>query len=132
MNSIAHQRAPHSPRGTGITELILAKHDNSISMVLPMLAHLSHQSDKRWLTWISPTKISKPLLEAYGFSLGRVRLVHTASDQESKRALQKALANGNSETVVAELNAIGEQERRGLETACTIGESQGLILRARP
>lgn len=129
MLNIQQQAAPHS---NGVTEVVLPQGDESqLNMVLPMLAYLSRQSQDRWFTWIAPRGVSRQLLETHGFDLGKVRLIHTKSEEETLWVLWEALAAGNSDAVVASPGKLSEKALARLEHAARAGKAHGLLIRYR-
>ena len=115
---------------SGITEIVLA-HANSLSLVLPSLAFLSHQSNDRWLTWLPPAGITKSLLQQYGFEFSRTRFVYPKNDEHAFWLFWQALAEGNSHMVVGTPGCLGETQLARLEHAAIVGNCSGLILRDR-
>jgi cell division inhibitor SulA len=135
MNRSLQQK--QSNPNTGVTEVVLPgdiesrKSEAQLTMVLPMLAHLSHQAKDRWFSWIAPKGISKQILNDYGFDLSKVRLIHTRSEEETLWVLWQALAEGNSEAVVASPGRLTDKAFNSLEQAASYGNSQGLLIRYR-
>ncbi|MDO3386392.1 SulA-like leucine-rich domain-containing protein [Gilvimarinus sp. SDUM040013] len=131
MTSLHAITAESQPKGT-LTELVLTQGAaDSWAMVMPMIAHLSHQSDGRWLTWITRETISHSLLERFGVDTSRLRLVHCKDDAKQLWVSWDALALGNSHTVIASPGRLGKQELAQLESAAMQGRCQGLLLRER-
>lgn len=122
---------------TGVTEVVLPRdiqtrgNDTQLALVLPMLAHLSRQAKDRWFSWIAPKGISKQMLNDYGFDLSKVRLIHTRDEEETLWVLWQALAEGNSEAVVASPGKLSDKAFSKLEQAACDGNSQGLLIRYR-
>ena len=115
----------------GLTEIVLSDNtQQSLSMVLPMLAHISHQNQDKWLTWIAPHGVSKETIKEYNFANHKVRLVHTSDQSNILKLFQDALSNGTSDTVVVNIDALSEDARMQLEQASNSGNTNGLILRA--
>lgn len=114
----------------GITEIVLPCPDN-LAVVLPTLAHLSHQAGDRWFTWFPPTGLTKDLLTQFGFNLKNIRIVHSRSADQSLWYLWEALTEGNSHTVVAHLGKLPEKRLQQLENAARLGNSTGLLIRYR-
>lgn len=116
----------------GVTEIILPQSESYTHMLFPMLAHLSHQTADRWLTWIAPPpQLSKNILEQYGFNLERLRLVYTRTQEDIPWVLWDALVTGNSQTVVASPGNLLHVELQKFELAAQQGQSQGLFIRYR-
>lgn len=130
------QQPQHNPH-TGVTEIVLPRDSQvresqaQLAMILPMLAHLSRQAKDRWFSWIAPTGVTKQSLIAYGFDLGKVRLIHTKDEQETLWVLWQALAEGNSDAVVASPGKLSEKALAKLEQAAFAGNTQGLLIRYR-
>ena len=131
----ALKRAPSEKACSNITEVVMTNEDDGLSMLLPMLAHLSRESKNKWLTWIAPksvaSRLSKKVLESYGFALKQIRIIHPEDNDAALWLLWDALANGTSANVVANMRSLSENDRIKLETACQRGNSRGLILRSR-
>jgi len=114
----------------GVTELVLTSDSpDQLHLLLPMLAHLSHNSGDRWITWISPKHLNRDLLAAYGVNTQCIRLIHC--QDENLWVIWEALASGTSNTVIASPGRLSEKELMQLEVAATKGECQGLLLRTR-
>ena len=120
-------------QNSGISEIIMPQRQNdSLELLLPMLAHLSRQTDERWMTWIAAPQLSKALVTHYGFNLNKVRLMHSQSDEESLWLSWEALNNGTSAYVVTHLqqaHTFHAKERGQLEVAANYGYSRGLIIK---
>jgi cell division inhibitor SulA len=115
----------------GVTELVLTSDSpEQLHLLLPMLAHLSHNSSDRWITWVSPKHLNRELLVAYGVNTQCIRLIH-CQDENPLWVIWQALASGTSNTVIASPGRLSEKELMQLEVAATKGECQGLLLRAR-
>ncbi|MBU2885131.1 hypothetical protein KO507_05060 [Gilvimarinus agarilyticus] len=115
-----------------LTELVLTHGAaQSWAMVMPMIAHLSHQSDGRWLTWITRETIPHELLQRYDVDTTRLRLVHCKDDEKQLWVSWDALALGNSHTVIASPGKLGRQALAQLEQAANQGHCHGLLLRER-
>lgn len=120
----------------GITEIVLsgATTDKN-EIVMPMLAHLSKQTEDRWFTWIMPkegsARVPKQILQHYGFDLSKLRIIYASDQQETLWILWDVLQNGNSDTVVASPDIIGEKDFSKLEQAAFAGNTRGLMLRHR-
>ncbi len=127
------QTSLHKLLHSGITEIVLpSESTQEYLLVLPMLAHLSRQSETRWFTWIAPRGINRKVLQDFGFALDKLRIVYTANDEETLWMLWDALSMGNSDTVVASHESLSAEDLRKLELAACKGQSQGLLLRHRP
>lgn len=115
----------------GVTELVLTS-DNAdqLHLLLPMLAYLSHHSENRWITWVSPKNLSRDLLLAYGVNINCLQLIH-CPDENSLWVIWEALAAGTSHTVIASPGRLSDKELMQLEVAATKGGCQGLLLRSR-
>ncbi|WP_075185247.1 SulA-like leucine-rich domain-containing protein [Teredinibacter haidensis] len=121
-------------QSASLTEIVLTRShlgENDYSLVMPMLAHLSQQSQTRWFTWIAPKGVTKGLLSRYRFNLEKVRVVYADTPNDILWLYWEALANGNSDTVVAEVSSLTDSEFSKLESACNQGLCRGLTLRFR-
>ncbi|MCR6652306.1 MAG: SulA-like leucine-rich domain-containing protein [Cellvibrionaceae bacterium] len=118
-----------SPVG-GITEIVLPDSQSS-SIYLPSLAFLSSQTSGRWLTWLVPRCMDRTKLMQYGFDLKRTRFIYPASQEDCFQLIWKALAEGNSHTVVGSPGRLPENLLNKLENAARAGRCNGLLLRYR-
>ena len=125
-----YQSADDVANKPDISEIILScSQDNPYKLVLPMLAHLSHQCGDRWFTWITQSKLELHQLESYAFERAKIRVVRAKNDNEARWVLWEALRNGNSSTVVADLESLTKEERKHIENATITGNSNAIILR---
>ncbi len=120
---------PAVPHDSGITEILMPYGDD-LGMVLPMLAHLSQQSEDRWFTWIVPNNFCANDLKPYGFDKN-LRLIYSDNDAQSLWLFWEALSKGNSAHVAVCLNTLNEQDRDRLEAASAMGKTRGMVLRTR-
>lgn len=117
---------------SGITELILADNcPNAFSVIMPMVAFLSHSQPDRWVTWVAPSALTRELLAAYGVNTSCLRMVHVTDEASALWVTWEALHAGNSHTVIASPGRLSEKELKLLEQAAQEGGCQGLLLRAR-
>lgn len=118
-----------SPTG-GITEIVLPDSQSS-SIYLPSLAFLSSQTSGRWLTWLVPRCMNRIKLMQYGFDLERTRFIYPTNQDDCFWLIWKALAEGNSHTVVGSPGRLSENLLNKLENAARTGGCNGLLLRYR-
>lgn len=117
---------------SGITELILAQGcPSAFSMIMPMIAFLSHSQPDRWITWVAPSFLSRDVLEAYGVNTQCLRMVHVNDDANALWVTWEALTAGNSHTVIASPGRLTDKELKLLEQASAQGQCQGILLRSR-
>ncbi len=99
---------------------------------MPMIAFLTKSGRDRWLTWITPSYVSRDFLESYDVDTGVMRIIHRSEEEEGCMWLTlEALAAGNSHTVISSLGKLIDKEFRQLELAAFEGKCQGLLLRTR-
>ncbi|UTF60942.1 cell division inhibitor SulA [Gilvimarinus sp. DA14] len=123
---------PIAQPDSGLTELVLTQGaGQSWHMVLPMIAHLSHQCDQRWLTWVTREPVPSHLLAQFNVDTSHLRLVHCKDDEQQLWVSWDALALGNSHTVIASPGKLNRQEFAQLERAAQLGACQGLLIRER-
>ncbi|WP_096086473.1 hypothetical protein [Agaribacterium haliotis] len=117
----------------GVSEVIVPTWEHaSLELVLPMLAHLSHQAGERWLTWIAPDLPPKSELDKYGFNPRTLRFIRSSGDEQSLWMMWDALNNGTSAFVVSSFaksyGLVQTKERKHLQQACSQGNSRALVL----
>ncbi len=121
---------PNARAQSGITEVVLPD-AGQLHLVLPTLAHLSQQTQNRWLTWFPPKGVTKQTLQAFHFHLPNVRLIHTRDHEQQLWYFWEALAEGNSHTVVGHLGKLADNRVVQLEHAASVGSCTGLLIRYR-
>lgn len=114
----------------GITEIVLPN-CKGLSLLMPTLAHLSRLTGERWFTWMPHQRVTKASLQSYEFDLTKIRLIHPSCESQSFSFLWEALAQGNSQTVVASPGRLTERQINQLEQAAQIGQCTGLLVRYR-
>lgn len=127
-----YQPAPNASadEAVGITEIVLP-HCKGLSLLMPTLAHLSRLTGKRWFTWMPHQRVTKESLRSYEFDLTKIRLIHPSCESQTFGFLWEALAQGNSQTVVASPGRLTEKQIGQLEQAAQIGQCTGLLVRYR-
>ncbi len=124
------QLAPNGPLSFGLTELVLTGDRNQqMTLIMPMIAHLSQENGDRWLTWITASKPNREELKRFGVNTDRLRLIHTKEQKDQQWISWEALALGNSHTVIASPGKLSEKEFHQLESAAKRGISQGILIR---
>lgn len=117
----------------GVSELMIpAWEQASFELLLPMLSHLSHQAEDRWLTWIGKPCLSKDIAQAHQLNRSNVRMINSQSDQETLWLMWDALNNGTSAFVVASFQStqsVTHKERSLLEAACNSGHARALVVK---
>ena len=114
-----------------VTELVLTKHCTDDAMiVLPMIAHLSNNSD-RWLTWVINNPIDKKLLESYGINTSKLRLIHVDKKQDQKWLINESLKNGTSHCVIANSETLNSSDVKYFQDAAQEGHCHGLLINYR-
>lgn len=120
----------HKP---GVSELIIpAREEASFELLLPMLAHLSYQTENRWLTWIGSSSLTKSELIQHQLNANSVRVIQSANDAETLWMMWDALNNGTSAFVVSSFtdsSTVTRKEIQQLENACTNGHSRALVVK---
>ncbi len=114
-----------------ISEIILPSSLGYTTLLLPVIAQLTQHNADRWLTWIVDKAPAKAVLQAYGANLNRLRLIHIPESVDNRWVIWEALAQGNSHTVVAQLDQLSEDDVKAMEQAGSKGNTQGVIIRAR-
>ncbi len=120
-----------------VSEIIVASSTLShtqADITFAMLAHLSHQYKKpesagQWLTWICPITIGKEALQRFDFDVLGLRILQPKRASEIPHLMKRALATGNSHTVVVHCLGIHHKRLAELEEAARQGQCNGLIIR---
>lgn len=116
----------------GVTELVLTPHaPDQAALLLPMVAWLSHNSEGRWITWVTSAPVTRQLLNRFGVNTRHLRMIHCVDDQQARWITREALARGNSHTVISSPGKLSDREFAELEHAATLGECQGVLIRER-
>lgn len=124
--------SPSPRRAGGVTELVLTHSaPEQLTLLLPMIAYLSHECGDRWITWIAPHNVTRSTLESFGVDTRRIRLIHCKDSSQALWVTWEALVAGNSHTVIASPGKLSDKELLQLELAAQNGECQGLLLRLR-
>ncbi len=119
-----------------LTELILSGSPSQQRLLLlPMLAHMTQQSQDQWLTLIAPEKVCDRLIEAselkaLGADANKIRILRESERENLLWLTWEALKLGNSHTVIACPGKISAQSRAQLESAAQAGRSRCLLLRS--
>ncbi|GAA5317223.1 MAG: hypothetical protein AseanaTS_24270 [Candidatus Pelagadaptatus aseana] len=114
-----------------VTELILTKHSpDQAVLILPMVSHLS-QNSSRWVTWISPHKIDRSILNSYGVDTSKLRILYTEDGSDNRWLIWEALKAGTSECVIATPGSLTEDEMAHLKHAANQGKTRGLMIHYR-
>lgn len=129
----AERSSTNALAAPGVSEIVIpAWEQASFELVLPMLAHLSHQAETRWLTWIGKSGLSKTTIAPHPFAESNLRMISSKSDEETLWMMWEALNNGTSAFVAASFdnpNSVQEKERQLLTNACHNGHSRALIIK---
>lgn len=130
---VSHYAAGHEkPVPFGVSEVILADgFGGHNTILLTILAHLTNQTNERWVTWIGPQVFHRKTLENAGINLGKLRVIHCNESSDNLWLFWEALANGKSDTVIAAPGQLSESELQKLSQAANQGKTQGLIVRHR-
>jgi cell division inhibitor SulA len=103
-----------------------------LSLVLPLLAHLSQQDDPRWLTCIGPVFLGKRDCQQLQLNWRRLLQVMPNHRVETIELCERALAAGRSHTVVCLAPAPPSAEVMArLERAAQQGKCQGIMIHSR-
>jgi cell division inhibitor SulA len=121
------------PAGQNIIEVVFpGEPRQQLSLILPMLTHLSYDNDQRWLTCIGPQFLSKK--DCQRFQLNWQRLLQVLPNNRCAviDLAERALAAGKSHTVVC-LNpvALPGADMARLERAAAAGQCRGIVIHGR-
>ena len=125
-STVGKQFAPN------VTEIVLTKDKiDSIQLILPMLINL-HQ-EQRWLAWIDPPiQLLKEWQKAHNEkALNDIMILRSNENFSVFELSKRALEAGTCHAVIAWTNSLNQDEFSKLETASSLGNSHGIILRSR-
>ena len=122
-----HNAATQKNYGRNVAEIVVARNDSQ-ALLLPIIAAFS-QYNNRWLTWITDKVPCKEHLLTYGVKLQALRLIYIKHQWDSHWLTLAALSQGNSHTVIAELDDFTRQDMKDMTSAAIRGETQGIIVR---
>lgn len=115
-----------------VTEIVLTKDKiDSIQLILPMLINL-HQ-EQRWLAWIDPPiQLLKEWQKGHNEkALNDIMILRSNESFSVFELSKRALEAGTCHAVIAWTNSLNQDEFSKLETASSVGNSHGIILRSR-
>ncbi len=104
---------------------------SQLTLIHPLLGHLSYSEDPRWLTCIGLLLLSKK--DCHQFGLNRYRLLQVLPSRRCNLIdiTERALIAGKSHTVFCQADTISKQDLARLETAAARGEARCVIARSR-
>jgi cell division inhibitor SulA len=103
-----------------------------LTLVLPLLAHLSNSSDGRWLTCIGPSFVAKRDCQRYGINWKRLLQILPNQRVDQGDLCERALAAGRSHTVAFLVDEPPSAELLArLERAARQGNCQGIVIHTR-
>ena len=109
-----------------VTEIILPNLSMlTDSLLLPIIAKLSQPNDQ-WLTWVSALFPDKQKLINNGVNIKQLRTIKADTDYS---LVSKALAIGNSHTVIAEVDYMTIAQRQTIEQAALCGDTNVILVR---
>ena len=125
----------YSNSGHKIVEIVAAR-NSMATLLIPIIATFSQYDvsryNKRWLTWITDRVPCKEQLLANGVNVKALRLIYVNCNRDNRWLTWEALAQGNSHTVITELNQLTSDEIAAMEKAAIQGGTQGIIVRQNP
>lgn len=111
-----------------IAEVIIPSFSDSDTIVPPIVASLSQQKSNRWTTWITSKTPNKDRLTTLGANLSRLRIVYINPNDDARWIIWQALAQGNSQYVIAEQGFYEKSDIALLESAAAQGNCTGIII----
>ena len=125
------QPTPYQSRQ--ITEMVLpAASELEAHIVLPVIAHLSHNDQQRWLTWVGPFCLSRQACESFQIHWQSLLQIFPRHHNSNVELICRALKSGKSHTVAGYIQQpLNQQEMLMLEQAAEAGQSQALLIRYR-
>jgi cell division inhibitor SulA len=125
-------RASEISPACGITELIIANGSpEQIALLMPMIAFISQSCKNRWVTWITPVRVTRDFLRSFEVETRFLRLIYCADEARRLWLTWEALAAGNSHTVISSPGKLTDKQLKQLENVAYQGQCQGLLLRIR-
>ena len=119
----------NTPDLSPITEIIMRGEAwKNIQLLLPLLAQLSH--DQRWLAWVAPPKLlPKAQLQAAGFDLNKIILLHPDAQHDTMSLARQALKSGTCHAVISWFGSLDDGQLNELAIAAEAGNSQAFLVR---
>jgi len=102
-----------------------------LSLILPVLGHLTNSGDQRWLTCIGPQLLAKKDCRQYNLNWQRLLQVLPSQKCAVIDLAERALQAGKSHTVVCVVNELSADQLVRLERAASLGNYQGIVIRSR-
>jgi len=135
MTAIARTTHHNSAPCERIIEVVVPAEQNErpqLTLVLPLLAHLSNSNDGRWLTCIGPSFVAKRDCQRYGINWKRLLQVLPNQRVDHSDLCERALATGRSHTVAFLVDEAPSAELLArLERAARQGNCQGIVIHTR-
>lgn len=103
-----------------------------LGLILPVLGHLSHSGDQRWLTCIGSLLLTKKDCRQYGLNWQRLLQVLPSPRCEVLDIAERALQAGRSHTVVCVVDAaLSAAQTAKLNQAARAGGCRCIVIRSR-
>jgi cell division inhibitor SulA len=118
---------------TNISEFIFpGEPRQQLPLILPVLSHLSHCGDSRWLTCIGTSFLAKKDCADFGLDWRRLLQVLPSARCDVFELASRALAAGKSHTVVCLIpTAASQLQLQSLEQAARAGDGRCILIRCR-
>jgi hypothetical protein len=113
----------------GLVEILIGRLGvGELSLLMPVLAALTHRPSARWCAWIAPPfEPFPPALAAHGLLLERVLIAHAV---KSLWAFEQALGSGACEAALGWISKPRARDLRRLQLAAERGRTLGILFRS--
>ncbi|MFL0809005.1 MAG: hypothetical protein K6L76_01190 [Agarilytica sp.] len=119
-----------TPPSSRLTHIVMPYGDQ-MSVLFPMLAHLSKEDNEKWFTCITPPHYSIDIFRNQDIDQRSLRIVRGEHCDDRLWMAWDALSNGKSATVVIFVDQLHESDRIQLEEAANLGKTRAVIIEAR-
>ena len=118
-----------SSKESFVTELLVSKYcSDYLALLLPMLGYQTLIAKDSWVSWISPVKIDKSLLQEFNVDAQRVRFIYPKQNQNLYDLTVKALLAGTSHCVVVVADYFNDEQLEIINNAAKHGETMALLV----
>ncbi|MGS2717518.1 hypothetical protein ACVBE9_05050 [Eionea flava] len=120
----AYSRGQHR----AISEIIVPNFTDNRVITNSIVASLTQQPNKRWITWITSARIDKQQLLSLGANVSSLRIVYVENREDARWIIWQALSQGTSTQVIAEQECFSASDVLAMESAAQQGNCNGVLV----